>query len=56
MELRYFIKSEKGYWLPRGEGYTKDVDKAGRFTLEEMIGFGFNLDGCTLTRVMEWMM
>lgn len=44
----YYIKSEKGYWLPKGYGYTDCKTKAGAFTLKDMDLFGLNLDGCTL--------
>lgn len=43
---QYLIKSERGWWLPKGYGYTQDLAQAGRFTLEDMAAF--NLDGCTL--------
>mgnify|MGYP006894384825 FL=1 len=43
---QYLIKSERGWWLPKGYGYTKDRAQAGRFTLADMAAF--NLDGCTL--------
>lgn len=49
----YLIKSAKGYWLPLGHGYTKKAAEAGRFTLQQMIELGFNLDGCTLERVAK---
>lgn len=47
--MRYCIKSERGYWLPGGHGYTQDRAQAGVFTLADMAAF--NLDGCTLERV-----
>jgi len=43
---QYLIKSERGWWLPKGYGYTQDRAQAGRFTLADMEAF--NLDGCTL--------
>lgn len=46
--MRYHIKSERGYWLPGGHGYTQDRAQAGVFTLADMEAF--NLDGCTLER------
>ncbi|EQV74931.1 hypothetical protein G891_04707 [Escherichia coli KOEGE 68 (182a)] len=45
---QYLIKSERGWWLPKGYGYTQDRAQAGRFTLADMAAF--NLDGCTLYR------
>jgi hypothetical protein len=44
----YLIKSDRGYWLPGGLGYTQDKDEAGRFTVTDM--HQCNLDGCTLQR------
>ena len=44
----YYIKSQKGYWLPKGYGYTDDKEKAGRFTYKDMHDLSLNLDGCTL--------
>lgn len=49
--MRYYIKSEKGYWLTGGYGYTDDRALAGAFTLADMESL--NLDGCTLERVNE---
>ena len=43
---QYLIKSERGWWLPKGYGYTQDRAQAGRFTLADMEAM--NLDGCTL--------
>ena len=45
----YVIQSSRGYWLPGGNGYTGDKDKAGHFPAAELVRF--NLDGCTLHRV-----
>lgn len=42
----YHLKSDKGYWLPGGYGYTHDIKKAGRFALSDIREF--NLDGVTL--------
>lgn len=42
----YYIKSEKGYWLPKGMGYTQKQSEAGVFSLRDMESL--NLDGCTL--------
>lgn len=50
MKLQYYIKSEKGYWLPRGSGYTSDKKQAGVFTIQEMADQNLSLDGCTLER------
>lgn len=47
--MQYKIKSDKGWWMPEGLGYTKDVAKAGRFRWDEM--GAFNLDDCTLYRI-----
>ena len=49
--MKYRIKSEKGYWLPKGHGYTQDPTKAGTWTLAEMAEASLHLDGCTLERV-----
>jgi hypothetical protein len=50
MTMQYYIKSLKGYWLPKGLGYTSDKKQAGVFTIQEMADQDFNLDGCTLER------
>lgn len=42
----YLIKSESGYWLAGGYGYTQLQSEAGRFEVEDFAEF--NLDGCTL--------
>lgn len=42
----YYIKNEKGYWLPGAYGYTQDKAKAGVFSLIDMERLA--LDGCTL--------
>ena len=42
----YLIKSDKGYWLPGGFGYTSNKAEAGRFSVADMASL--NLDGCTL--------
>lgn len=42
----YYIKSDKGYWLPGAYGYTQDKSKAGVFSLSDMERLA--LDGCTL--------
>lgn len=44
----YYIKSEKGYWLPNAYGYTDSKDKAGLFSFDDMSRLRLNLDGCTL--------
>ena len=49
--MQYRIKSAKGYWLPKGHGYTNDPAKAGIWTLAQMDAEGLHLDGCTLERV-----
>ena len=49
--MKYRIKSERGYWLPKGHGYTREAAKAGGWTLAEMDAEGLHLDGCTLERV-----
>jgi hypothetical protein len=49
--MRYYIKSEKGYWLAGGYGYTDDRSAAGVFTLADMESW--NLDGCILIRVED---
>lgn len=46
--MKYRIKSEKGFWLPRAAGYTKSEAEAGQWTLAELASAGWNLDGCTL--------
>lgn len=45
-EFNYLIKSDKGYWLPQGMGYTRSEREAGRFNTDDLALF--NLDGCTL--------
>lgn len=47
--MNYHIKSNKGYWLSGGFGYTKKKSEAGIFTSEELLNH--NLDGCTLLQV-----
>lgn len=42
----FYIKSDKGYWLPGAYGYTQDKQKAGVFSLADMERLA--LDGCTL--------
>lgn len=42
----YYIKNEKGYWLPGAYGYTRNKAEAGTFSLSEMEALA--LDGCTL--------
>ena len=32
----YVIQSSRGYWLPGGNGYTSDKDKAGHFAAAEL--------------------
>lgn len=32
----YLIKSDKGYWLPGGFGYTSNKAEAGRFSVADM--------------------
>lgn len=49
--MQYYIKSLKGYWLPKGLGYTSDKKQAGVFTIQYVADHGLNLDGCTLERV-----
>lgn len=44
----YYIKNEKGYWLPGAYGYTQNKLKAGVFSLSDMETLA--LDGCTLER------
>ena len=48
--MKYYIKSAKGYWLAQGHGYTQNQSEAYAFTLDQMLQFAFNLDGCTLLR------
>ncbi|MGL4602491.1 MAG: hypothetical protein ACRCVE_13680 [Plesiomonas sp.] len=50
MKLQYHIKSKKGYWLPKGQGYTSDKKQAGVFTIQDIADQQLNLDGCTLER------
>ena len=50
INMKYLIKSTKGYWLEKGHGYTQSQNEAYAFTLEEMLHLGFNLDGCTLLK------
>lgn len=44
----YYIKSEKGYWLPNAYGYTQCQTKAGLFSFADMERLSLNLDGCML--------
>lgn len=44
----YIIKSDKGYWLAGGFGYTNKKTEAGQFSTDELASH--NLDGCTLYR------
>ena len=46
VEVMYYIKSEQGYWLPSGYGYTKSKAEAGVFSLLDLEHLA--LDGCTL--------
>ena len=39
----------RGWWKPKGLGFTTEIEAAGIFTGEELARF--NLDGCTLERV-----
>ena len=48
----YYIKNEKGYFLPNGYGYTKDKAQAGVFGIDELDQF-VSLDGCTLYQAEE---
>lgn len=49
VKKQYHIVSDKGFWLPKGYGYTQDIKQAGIFTLAEMEPL--QLDGCTLQAV-----
>lgn len=49
--VMYHIANDRGYWLPKGYGYTKSLTEAGRFTVADMAAH--NLDGCTLYRVQD---
>lgn len=42
----YLIKSEKGFWMPGGFGYTDKETEAGNFHDDELPFL--NLDGCEL--------
>lgn len=42
----YYIKSDKGYWLPNAYGYTRSKAEAGTFSLADMEKLA--LDGCEL--------
>lgn len=42
----YYIKSDKGYWLPGAYGYTQSKKEAGIFSLVDMEKLA--LDGCML--------
>lgn len=50
----YLIKSDKGYWLPGGFGYTSNKAEAGRFSVADMASL--NLDGCTLSFLLLQLM
>ena len=43
-------QKRQGYWLAQGHGYTQNQSEAYAFTLDQMLQFAFNLDGCTLLR------
>lgn len=47
----YHLKSDKGYWLPGGYGYTEDIKQAGRFAVADLENL--NLDGVTLYLVSD---
>lgn len=47
----YHLKSDKGWWLPGGYGYTQDINQAGRFALADLENL--NLDGVTLYLVSD---
>lgn len=50
--MKYRIHSIKGFWLPKGNGYTIDRNQAGIFEFDDMKQF--NLDGCTLHLLQQW--
>lgn len=50
--MKYKIQSTKGYWLPKGNGYTQDSNQAGVFEFDDMKQF--NLDQCTLHLLQQW--
>jgi len=47
----YYIKNEKGYWLPGAYGYTQKKAEAGVFSLADMARLA--LDGCTLEEAQQ---
>ena len=47
----YLIKSDKGYWLPGGFGYTSNKAEAGRFSVADIASL--NLYGCTMSLFRE---
>ena len=51
--MKYYIKSAKGYWLAQGNGYTQNQSEAYAFTLDQMLQFAFNLDGCAPQTVLN---
>lgn len=51
---RYYIikdSENRGYWKPKGLGFTTERSEAGEFSGEELAKY--NLDGVTLERVRE---
>lgn len=42
----YYLKSKKGWYLPKAYGYTQKKEQAGVFTEDDLKGL--NLDGVTL--------
>ena len=41
INMKYLIKSTKGYWLEKGHGYTQSQNEAYAFTLERNVAFRF---------------
>lgn len=50
--MKYRIQSIKGFWLPKGNGYTQDLEQAGVFEFDDMKNM--NLDQCTLHLLQQW--
>ena len=46
-------QSAKGYWLAQGNGYTQNQSEAYAFTLDQMLQFAFNLDGCAPQTILN---
>ena len=48
--MKYYIKAPKATGLHRATAIPKTKAEAYAFSLDQMLQFAFNLDGCTLLR------